>query len=512
MSFDIIVTSSVSYIKSKDCGYCHSEKDPIESGYSLDSYRNEYKRQQVEELKEYPNNATIGFTIFLCSPQCYEQLMNRGFRRSGSFLYRPDLLRNCCRLYTIRTNLGFIKHPSKGQRHTINRFEKFIKDEDGKDIKKGKHVPGKPFNIKEHILNLEKDVNPSRFRTEICSTEFSKEKFALYKKYQTRVHKDKPEKVSVNSFKRFLCQTPFARQFSKHSEKYWSNLNTYWKSGTFERSRPDDILGPIHECYYLDDKLIAIGVLDILPHSLSSVYFIWDPDYAHLGLGNLSALHELVLTKMLGKKYYYMGYYINDCPKMNYKAKFGGEILDICNRKYVSLDQAASFVEQGRLAVFQDNDNKYSVNVPLNELEIDDSVIGQFDPDAVLTNVAEKIYGTNGGAFQKVAATVSKICLKLPALQVLNLEAYRQAEYWEDGEGLLSLPMVSPGLIPLWQMNEWIDDGIFKRLIRNVYLYDGDQSFERFDADKDWQKLREVFDLLRLLGPKVFEKPILFTI
>lgn len=207
-----------------------------------------------------------------------------------------------------------------------------------------------------------------------------------------------------------------------------------------------------------------------------------------------------------------MGYYINDCPKMNYKAKFGGEILDICNRKYVSLDQAASFVEQGRLAVFQDNDNKYSVNVPLNELEIDDSVIGQFDPDAVLTNVAEEIYGTNGGAFQKVAATVSKICLKLPALQVLNLEAYRQAEYWEDGEGLLSLPMVSPGLIPLWQMNEWIDDGIFKRLIRNVYLYDGDQSFERFDADKDWQKLREVFDLLRLLGPKVFEKPILFTI
>jgi len=512
MSFDLIITSGVSYIKSRDCGYCHGSKNPMESGYSLDSYRKEYLGQRLDKFKDYPNNTTIGFTVYTCSPQCYERLMDRGFRRSGTFIYRPDLLRNCCRLYTIRTSLDLIKHPSKGQRHTINRFEKFIKSENVRHVKNGKHVAGKPFDIKEHIINLEKEVDPSRFRTEICSTEVTQEKFSLYKKYQIRVHNDKPEKVSISGFKRFLCQTPFARAFVNHSAAYWEDLNVDWREGVFENSRPDEILGPIHECYYLDNKLIAIGVLDVLPQSLSSVYFIWDPDYAHLGLGNLSALHELVLTKMLGKKYYYMGYYIDDCPKMNYKAKFGGEILDICNRKYMSLDKADDFINQGRFAIFQEESNKPSHNVTLNELEIDDNTVGRFDHDATFTNIAEEIYGKKGGAFEKAIAAAMKICLKLPALQVLNLEAYRQEEYWEPDEGLHSLPVVSPGLIPLWQMNEWINDGQFDRLIKNAYVFDGDQSFERFDTDRDWPKLIEIFNFVRLLGPKEFEKPLLFTI
>jgi len=48
--------------------------------------------------------------------------------------------------------------------------------------------------------------------------------------------------------------------------------------------------------YRIDDRLVGISVIDVLPLCVSSVYFIWDPDYAWASLGKLSALRELTLA------------------------------------------------------------------------------------------------------------------------------------------------------------------------------------------------------------------------
>ena len=48
--------------------------------------------------------------------------------------------------------------------------------------------------------------------------------------------------------------------------------------------------GSFHQHYILDGKIIAVGVIDILPHSVSSVYLYYDPDYSFLSLGTYSAL------------------------------------------------------------------------------------------------------------------------------------------------------------------------------------------------------------------------------
>ena len=51
--------------------------------------------------------------------------------------------------------------------------------------------------------------------------------------------------------------------------------------------------GSFHQQYWLDGKLIAVGVIDILPKCVSSVYLFYDPDYRNLTLGTYGALRYI---------------------------------------------------------------------------------------------------------------------------------------------------------------------------------------------------------------------------
>lgn len=65
--------------------------------------------------------------------------------------------------------------------------------------------------------------------------------------------------------------------------------------------------GSYHQCYRLDGELIAIGVLDLLPNCVSSVYFLYKPDLQKHGMGKLAALREIALAIEEGYGYYYLG-------------------------------------------------------------------------------------------------------------------------------------------------------------------------------------------------------------
>ena len=91
-----------------------------------------------------------------------------------------------------------------------------------------------------------------------------------------------------------------------------------------DRNSPPEGYGSFHQQYWLDGVLIAVGVIDILPECVSSVYFFYDPDYSFLSLGTYASLREVALTRELSKKClqlsnYYLGFYIPTCPKMRYK-------------------------------------------------------------------------------------------------------------------------------------------------------------------------------------------------
>ncbi len=74
--------------------------------------------------------------------------------------------------------------------------------------------------------------------------------------------------------------------------------------------------------YYLDGKLIAVGIVDKAEDSLSSNYFYYDTDYLDRRLGVFSILNEISLARDMGKKYYYLGFYIKENAKMSYKKFF----------------------------------------------------------------------------------------------------------------------------------------------------------------------------------------------
>jgi hypothetical protein len=65
--------------------------------------------------------------------------------------------------------------------------------------------------------------------------------------------------------------------------------------------------------YRLDGHLVGISVIDVLPRCVSSVYFIWDPDWAWASLGKLSALREVAMAREMaeagadGMGWLYMG-------------------------------------------------------------------------------------------------------------------------------------------------------------------------------------------------------------
>lgn len=192
--------------------------------------------------------------------------------------------------------------------------------------------------VHEAELNQLKPVDPAhRFEVTLEPDDCTEEKFQLYKNYQVHVHHDKPGEVNQKGFERFLCKSPLTRK-------------TVMKNGKQQH------LGSYHQCYRLDGRLIAIGVLDLLPHAVSGVYFIYHQDFEKWSFGKLSAMREAALALEGGYEFYYMGYYIHQCVKMRYKGDYKpqfvldpetyewnpleGELRELMDqRKYVSLSR-----------------------------------------------------------------------------------------------------------------------------------------------------------------------------
>lgn len=75
--------------------------------------------------------------------------------------------------------------------------------------------------------------------------------------------------------------------------------------------------------YRLDGRLVALGIIDVTPNIVSSLYFYFDPDESRRSLGIFSMLTEIELARANGRRWYHPGYYVEGCSAMEYKVRFG---------------------------------------------------------------------------------------------------------------------------------------------------------------------------------------------
>lgn len=129
------------------------------------------------------------------------------------------------------------------------------------------------------------------FKVSLGACHFSEEKAAVYERYLAHQHGGEEGPVTRERYSTFLVDSCLPHE-------------------TMEIQ------------YRVEGRLAGVGIVDRLRHSLSTVYFFFDPDFAALSPGTWSALFEIRLARSWGLTHYYLGYYIPGCGAMNYKARF----------------------------------------------------------------------------------------------------------------------------------------------------------------------------------------------
>lgn len=85
------------------------------------------------------------------------------------------------------------------------------------------------------------------------------------------------------------------------------------------------------------DRLIGVAVCDHLADGLSAVYTFYDPEEEARSLGKFAILVQIEKARELGLGYVYLGYWIKECEKMNYKIQYRPAEL-LINRRWMRLN------------------------------------------------------------------------------------------------------------------------------------------------------------------------------
>lgn len=103
----------------------------------------------------------------------------------------------------------------------------------------------------------------------------------------------------------------------------WHGRSMDEDRASFERFLYESPVDSMEFCYR-DQKgrLLAVGICDVGPASLSSVYFYFDPTDSGRSLGTFGVLCEIEHAVKHHLPYYYLGYWVADCRAMEYKSAF----------------------------------------------------------------------------------------------------------------------------------------------------------------------------------------------
>ncbi|MBB3046401.1 arginine-tRNA-protein transferase [Litorivivens lipolytica] len=114
--------------------------------------------------------------------------------------------------------------------------------------------------------------------------------YPLYERYITERHRD-------------------GDMFPPSQEQFRGFLSAEWGVTRFAR-------------FYEGETLIAVAVFDLLDDGLSAVYTFFDPSRDQRGLGKFAILWQVEYARSENLQHVYLGYWIKNCDKMNYKIQY----------------------------------------------------------------------------------------------------------------------------------------------------------------------------------------------
>lgn len=145
----------------------------------------------------------------------------------------------------------------------------------------------------------------------------------------------KPTKSQRRAWKRcshlrVACQPPTVDQARLELYHRWHSMREEsrgWKPSNIGEEEYVRTFSEAHPCamemsYYDGERLVGVGLVDEMPHALSSVYFFYEPELRPMGIGIASILFEVEYARQRGIEHVYLGYRVRDCPSTAYKSQF----------------------------------------------------------------------------------------------------------------------------------------------------------------------------------------------
>jgi leucyl-tRNA---protein transferase len=218
----------------------------------------------------------VATPAFLINAPVYSELVQHGFRRSGTYTYRP-LCDDCQACVPLRV---------LAKQFTANRSQRRAWAQHG-------HLEASLHHLQD-----------------------GPEYYDLYQRYQRSRHPDGGmDNDDRESYQSFLLQSHVDSLLVEFREPFDPADET-----TSHSTKPAS--GQVAGYQDRQGVLRMVSVIDLLGDGLSSVYTFYEPDLPRARLGIYNVLWQIELCRKLGLDFVYLGYWIEQSRKMAYKTVY----------------------------------------------------------------------------------------------------------------------------------------------------------------------------------------------